>query len=243
MKTSCLSEEKDPMGAAISDYFHLGKAGRLKVFSSQFEEDDFPVENLFRTYDEMPVLEQVALQMAEGRILDVGAGSGCHSLVLKEKGKEVLPIDISSLSVKVMQERGLENARQINFFDEHFADRFDTILLLMNGSGIVGKIENLPAFFLRVKQLLNPGGCVLMDSSDLRYLFEEEDGSFVIDLAASYYGEIDFCMHYKKIKGETFDWLYIDFETLSLYASQSGFNVEKVQEGEHYDYLAKLTLR
>ena len=72
MKTSCLSEEKDPMGAAISDYFHLGKAGRLKVFSSQFEEDDFPVENLFRTYDEMPELEQVALQMAEGRILDVG---------------------------------------------------------------------------------------------------------------------------------------------------------------------------
>lgn len=243
MKTSCLSEEKDPMGAAISDYFHFGKAGRLKVFSSQFEEDDFPVENLFRTYDEMPVLEQVALQMAEGRILDVGAGSGCHSLVLKEKGKEVLPIDISSLSVKVMRERGLENARQINFFDEHFADRFDTILLLMNGSGIVGKIENLPAFFLRVKQLLNPGGCVLMDSSDLRYLFEEEDGSFVIDLAASYYGEIDFRMHYKKIKGETFDWLYIDFETLSLYASQYGFNVEKVQEGAHYDYLAKLTLR
>ena len=113
----------------------------------------------------------------------------------------------------------------------------------MNGSGIVGKIENLPAFFLRVKQLLNPGGCVLMDSSDLRYLFEEEDGSFVIDLAASYNGEIDFCMHYKKIKGETFDWLYIDFETLSLYASQYGFNVEKVQEGEHYDYLAKLTMR
>lgn len=243
MNTDCLSEEKDPMGAAIADYFHTGKAGRLKVFSSQFEEDDFPVENLFRTFDEMPALEQAALNRAEGRILDVGAGSGCHSLVLKERGKDVWPVDISALSVKVMKERGLENARQVNFFDARFADRFDTILMLMNGSGIIGKIENLPEFFQRVKQLLNPGGCVLMDSSDLRYLFEEEDGSFVIDLAAGYYGEIDFRMHYKAVKGETFDWLYIDFDTLSLYASQYGFEVEKVQDGTHYDYLAKLTLR
>lgn len=243
MNTDCLSDQKDPMGAAIADYYRDGKAGRLKVFSSQFEEDDFPVENLFRTFADMPALEQTALRMAEGEILDVGAGSGCHSLALKEMGKDVCPIDISPLSVKVMQDRGLTNARLVNFFDKEFVGSYDTILLLMNGTGIVGKIEYLPEFFLRVKQLLKPGGCVLMDSSDLRYLFEEEDGSMVIDLAADYYGEIDFRMQYKKVRGEAFDWLYIDFDTLSLYASQHGFEVEKVQEGSHYDYLAKLTVR
>ena len=100
----------------------------------------------------------------------------------------------------------------------------------------------MPDFFRRMQRILRPGGCILMDSSDLRYLFEEEDGSIVIDLAGDYYGEIDFRMQYKSIKGDTFDWLYIDFQTLSLYASECGFKAELVKEGKHYDYLAKLSI-
>lgn len=241
METTILQKEKDPMGAAIYEYFKTGKAGKLRVFSSQFEEDEIPVKELFRTYAHMPVLELTALNLAKGKILDVGAGSGCHSLALKELGKESLAIDISPLSVEVMQARGVD-ARLVNLFDHHFAERFDTILMLMNGSGIIGRVENFGTFFQRMKLLLNPGGCILMDSSDLRYLFEEEDGSFVVDLAADYYGQLDFRMQYKQIKGEAFDWLYVDFNTLSLYASQYGFKAELVKEGSHYDYLARLTL-
>lgn len=241
MKTTWLQAEKDPMGAAIYDYFKNGKAGKLRVFSSQFEEDEIPVSELFRTYEHMPLLEQTALDMAQGKILDVGAGSGCHSLALKQMGKKSVAIDISPLSVEVMQARGLD-ARLVNLSDTHFAERFDTILMLMNGSGIIGRVENFGDFFQRMKLLLNPGGCILMDSSDLRYLFEEEDGSFVVDLAGDYYGQLDFQMQYKQIKGEAFDWLYVDFNTLSLYASQYGFKAELVKEGSHYDYLAKLTL-
>ena len=241
MKTTWLQAEKDPMGAAIYDYFKNGKAGKLRVFSSQFEEDEIPVSELFRTYEHMPLLEQTALDMAQGKILDVGAGSGCHSLALKQMGKESVAIDISPRSVEVMPARGLD-ARLFNLFYTHFVERFDTILMLMNGSGIIGRVENFGDFFQRMKLLLNPGGCILMDSSDLRYLFEEEDGSFVVDLAGDYYGQLDFLMQYKQIKGEAFDWLYVDFNTLSLYASQYGFKAELVKEGSHYDYLAKLTL-
>ena len=241
MKTTWLQAAKDPMGAAIYDYFKNGKAGKLRVFSSQFEEDEIPVSELFRTYEHMPLLEQTALDMAQGKILDVGAGSGCHSLALKQMGKKSVAIDISPLSVEVMQVRGLD-ARLVNLFDTHFVERFDTILMLMNGSGIIGRVENFGDFFQRMKLLLNPSGCILMDSSDLRYLFEEEDGSFVVDLAGDYYGQLDFQMQYKQIKGEAFDWLYVDFNTLSLYASQYGFKAELVKEGSHYDYLAKLTL-
>ena len=157
-------------------------------------------------------------------------------------GKDATAIDISPLSVKVMKERGL-NAMPVNLFDPLFCESFDTILMLMNGSGIIGKLEHLGDFFQRMKLLLRPGGCVLMDSSDLKYLFEEEDGSYLIDLAGDYYGEIDFRMQYKQVKGDTFDWLYIDFDTLSLYAAQYGFKAEMVEEGSHYAYLAKLTLR
>lgn len=241
METTILQKEKDPMGAAIYEYFKTGKAGKLRVFSSQFEEDEIPVKELFRTYAHMPVLEQTALELAKGKILDVGAGSGCHSLALQEMGKEVVAIDISPLSVEVMQTRGVD-ARLVNLFDPHFAERFDTILMLMNGSGIIGRVDNFGTFFQRMKLLLNPGGCILMDSSDLRYLFEDEDGSFVVDLAADYYGQLDFRMQYKQIKGEAFDWLYVDFNTLSLYASQYGFKAELMKEGSHYDYLARLTL-
>ena len=242
MKTTLLPSHKDPMGAAIADYFAKGRAGKLRVFSSQFDEDEIPVEQLFRTFDEMPPLEQKALELAQGKILDCGAGSGCHALALQDMGKDVEAIDISPLSVDVMQKRGVKQAFQINLFDKNYLQKFDTILMLMNGSGIIGKLENMNTFFTKMKQLLNPGGCIYMDSSDLRYLFEDEDGSFLVDLAAGYYGEIDFRMQYKQVKGEPFDWLYVDFQTLSYYATENGFKAELIEEGEHYDYLACLRL-
>lgn len=242
METTLLPIDKDPMGAAIADYFNHRKANRLRVFSSQFDEDEIPVSQLFRNIKTMPVLERTALQMATGRILDAGAGSGCHALALQDMGKEVVAIDISFQSVEVMKLRGVKNAYPINLFNEQFAETFDTILMLMNGSGIIGRLENMPVFFQKMKLLLRPGGCLYMDSSDLRYLFEDEDGSFEIDLAGNYYGEIDFQMQYKEIKGNPFSWLYVDFQTLSFYATENGFKAELIKEGKHYDYLAKLSL-
>lgn len=239
---STLHRDKDPMGAAIYDYHTTGRAGKLRVLSSQFDDDEIPVSSLFRNFDDMPILEQTALQMAQGKILDVGAGSGCHSIALQKMGKEVLAIDISPRSVDVMHARGI-NARLINLYDNSLTERFDTLLFLMNGSGIIGTLQNMPRFFSRMKQLLNPEGMILMDSSDLRYLYEDEDGSFVVDLTADYYGQIDFQMKYRGVKGDSFDWLYVDFSTLSHYARLNGFNAELVAEGCHYDYLAKLTLQ
>ena len=204
-----------------------------------FEDDEIPVKDLFRSYSEMPELEKIALEEARGRILDVGAGSGCHSAALKEMGKKTVAIDISPLSVKTMCERGLD-ARLINFYDPSFNERFDTILMLMNGTGIIGTLDQMPAFFERVRQLLTPGGSLIVDSSDLRYLFEEEDGSMMIDLADDYYGQLDYQMTYKDVEGEPFNWLYVDFNTLAYYAEEAGFQAEIIAEGEHYDYLARL---
>lgn len=237
-----INKEKDPMGRAISDYYHTGKAGKLRVLSSMFYEDEIPVATLFRDFGEMPVQEQKAIELCRGKVLDVGAGSGCHSIVLKERGIEATAIDISVLSVEVMKERGID-ARNINFFDETFNEKFDTILLAMNGIGIVGKIERLPMFFRSIKRLLAPGGQVLLDSSDIRYVFIDEDGGMDIDLAAGYYGEIDYKMRYKNITGTPFDWLYIDFDTLQMYAEEHGFTCEKCIDGDHYDYLARITAK
>ena len=230
------------MGQAIADYFKNGIAGRLRVFSPDFDEDEIPVETLFRELDEMPAIEQKALEMAHGRILDVGAGSGCHSLELQKMGKTVKAIDISELSVEVMKESGVEDADVQDFFKIK-DEQFDTILMLMNGAGIAGSIERLPEFFAQIKAILAPGGQVLLDSSDIRYVFEDEDGSLDIDLNGNYYGELEYQMQYKRIKGDTFPWLYIDFGTLRYHAEESGLEAELVQEGDHWDYLCKLTLK
>jgi SAM-dependent methyltransferase len=240
MKTH-LCSEADPMGAAIYDYFRNGSAGTLVVHSSMFEDDEIPVEGLFRNYEDMPELEKMALRMCRGRVMDVGAGAGCHSLALQAMGRETVAVDISQLSVEVMKARGVD-ARRINFYDDSFTEKFDTVLMLMNGTGIIGRLENIDSFFARLRQLLNPDGVVLIDSSDLSYLYEEEDGSLMIDLADDYYGLVDYQMEYMGVVGESFDWLYLDFETLSYYAAENGFRAELVAEGEHYDYLAALYL-
>ena len=243
MINNTLTPQKDPMGCAIADYFNKSHAHKLLVLSDDFDDDEIPVSQLFRGYKEMSPLEQKALQMAEGKILDVGAGSGCHSLALQEMNKDVTAIDISPLSCEVMEKRGVKSVINTNLFDKTFVGCYDTILMLMNGSGIIGKLENMEAFFQRMKELLSPKGKIIMDSSDLKYLFEDEDGSYLIDIAGDYYGEISYKMKYKNVVGDEFDWLYVDFQTLSFYASQFGFKAELIEEGEHYDYLASLSIK
>ena len=231
-------QTKDPMGAAIADYWKNGVAGRLRVFSPEFDEDEIPVDTLFRQYDEMPAIEQKALQMACGNILDVGAGSGCHALALQDMGKSITAIDISQLSVDVMKEEGVKHVVCEDFYNIEGA--YDTLLFLMNGSGIIGTIDNMDRFFAQADKLLKEGGQILMDSSDIRYVFEDEDGVLDINLNDGYYGEMVYQMQYKRIKGDTFPWLYIDFATLQYYAEEHGFTAELVEEGEHYDYLARI---
>lgn len=227
------------MGAAILDYQTKGKAGKLSILSSMFEEDEMPVKHLFRNLEEMPMLEQKALSLAKGKVLDVGAGAGCHALALQAQSIAVKAIDISPLSCEAMELRGVMDAECINLFDEHLESGFDTILLLMNGTGIAGKIENLPALFNRLKTLLNKDGQILIDSSDIKYIYENEDGSFDINLNAAYYGEVDYQMVYKDVKGDSFDWLYVDFPLLKSIAESCGLHGELIAEGEHYDYLAR----
>lgn len=236
-----LAPSADPMGAAIAEYFRTGKAAKLRVLSEMFDEDEIPVKTLFRTFSQMSRMEKLALEEARGSILDVGAGSGCHTLALQDMGKDVCAIDISPLSVETMKARGVKDVMEVNLFSPMLERKFDTILMLMNGSGIIGKIENLPAFFRRMDALLEEEGQILMDSSDLIYLYEEEDGSVSIDLAGAYYGEVDYRMQYRNIRGESFDWLYIDPETLTMYAAGCGFRTEILYRGDSYDFLARIS--
>ncbi|HET8855552.1 MAG TPA: class I SAM-dependent methyltransferase [Salinimicrobium sp.] len=238
-----IKDQQDVFGQAVKDFYQKGKAEDIKVHSPDFDDDVIPVDYLFRSYSEMPFLEQKALELCSGKILDVGCGAGSHSLYLQnEKNLEVMGIDTSPGAIEVCKSRGIKNTKEISFY-ELTGEKFNSILLLMNGTGIIGKLNNLDNFFSHLRNLLNPEGQVLLDSSDLQYLFDrDEEQGIGIDAAKPYYGELQYRLSYKNFSSKKFDWLFLDYNSLNLACINNGFDCELLEEGEHYDYLAKLKL-
>ena len=234
---------KDLFGKAILDYQTGNAPENLITETSISEEDEMEVAYLFRNYKNMPAMEQKALQLAKGRVLDVGCGAGSHSLYLQNvRELNVTAIDISANAIEACKLRGIKNAFTQDVMQLE-GQKFDTILLLMNGAGMCGKLTKIPAFLNKLKSLLNEGGQILLDSSDIIYMFDEDDdGGKWIPSDIDYYGELVFNISYKNEKEDPFNWMYIDYNTLQNAAHAGSLKCELVLEGEHYDYLARLTL-
>jgi sRNA-binding regulator protein Hfq len=225
--------QKDVFGKACNE-FYLSEDDSLEieVFSDLAGDEQIPVSYLFREYEEMPDLEKKALELAKGKILDIGACVGVHSLVLQEKGQDVTALEKSTICCNLMEERGVLKIIEQDFY-QYQSDKYDTILLLMNGVGLAGKLENIDKFLLHCRSLLKEKGKILMDSSDIIYMFEDEDGSYVIDLNDEYYGNMNYTIAFEQEK-QNFDWLYKDA------CQRCGMTAKKILDGEHYDYLAEI---
>ncbi len=234
---------KDLFGKAILDYQTNNSPEDLITETSISEADEMSVAYLFREYKDMPKMEQKALQLANGKVLDVGCGAGSHALYLQEKGFDVTAIDISENAIRACELRGLKNCKVSNVLDlDTDIHQYDTILLLMNGTGIFGKMNQISKFLQKLKSLLNENGQILLDSSDLIYMYDQdEDGAHEVP-ANGYYGELTFTIQYKGETEDTFDWLYLDYNTLQNAAMANGLECELILKGKHFDYLAKLTL-
>ncbi len=235
-----MKKEADIFGIAFKDFLNGNVDGIIDIETDISGIEELPLMYFFRGKDELPEWEKIALEMCKGRVLDVGAGAGSHSLILQNKGLEVTALDISPGAVEIMKERGVKNAVCEDFF--HFQDDelYDTIVFLMNGIGLAETLDGLVKTFNHCSKLLKPGGEIILESSDLIYLFEQEDGSFLIDISDKYYGEIEYELSYKNIKGEAFKWLFADFDNMSDAANKCGFSSELVFEGDNYNYLARL---
>lgn len=229
----------EPIDFAIEDYLK-GITGQNIIIKSDLSEDDLmEVDYYFRSPSLLPDIEKYALKNCTGKVLDVGACVGAHSIPLTKEGFDVTAIDISKNAVDYLKKQGV-NAHQISFL-EYNEDVFDTILLLMNGIGIAGTIDELPHFFEHCKKLLKPDGKIIADSTDVNYFYEDDDGSVWLDLNAKYYGEFKFQMEYKGNVGPWFNWLYIDFEKLNEVASNCGLTVNKIFENGD-SFLAEIKL-
>ncbi|WP_282040624.1 class I SAM-dependent methyltransferase [Winogradskyella flava] len=229
---------KDIFGKALLDYQNGNYTEDIITSTNISGEDILPLPYLFRDCAEMPTLEQKALQLCKGKILDVGCGAGSHSLWLQEKGFQVKAIDSSKGSVSVSKKRGVINAELKSLLEE--TEIFDTILVLMNGTGIFQELTEVPKYLTHLKSLLKLNGQILIDSSDIKYMYEVEDGGYWLDINANYYGELDYYLSYKGEEEVPIKWLYLDFETLKTACRTVGLHCEKITDGEHFDYLARL---
>jgi len=234
---------RDIFGKALIDFQNGSYSEDILTYSSLGEKDVLPLPYLFRDYDSMPIIEQKALDLCRGKVLDVGCGSGSHSLHLQKKGFEVTGLDASEGAVAVAKLRGVRHVIHSNIFD-YSGMKFDTILLLMNGIGIAGTLNEADRLMTQLESLLKRGGQILLDSSDIIYMFElDEDGGYWIPNNGKYYGEVEFRMMYKGLKSTPFNWLYLDFKSLKQIAEQHNFSCEIICEGPHYDYLARLKVQ
>lgn len=231
---------KDPYGEAIKAYFEGDTEASITVESDLAETDVWPVSEFFHSWDTMGPLERRAMSLASGRVLDVGAGSGSHSLWLQRHGVDVEAVEISPLAANVIRDRGVKKVTTADFFAFETAKRYDTLLMLMNGAGLAGTLQGLDRLLAKAKGLLAPGGQILVDSSDLLYLYEEEDGSYALPIGGRYYGELEYVFEFRGVRSEAFPWVFADQASLADAAERNGLSFTLVAEGEHYDYLARL---
>jgi SAM-dependent methyltransferase len=231
----------DLQGLAIIDYFTGNLDAELIVESDCAGIEKMPAGIFFRTLEQLPELERYALDLCRGTVLDIGAGAGSHSLILQQQGFEVSAVDVSPFSVAVMQQRGLEKAICSNIWD-YKAEPFDTILMLMNGIGLAGDLKGLELFLRDIKRLLKPEGQLLLDSTDLGYLRQEPGINIkrILKKGADY-GKVQYQMEYRGVKGPSFNWLFVDEDTLKKYSHRTGWEFQVVYE-EDSQYLARLVL-
>ena len=225
----------------MNDYYQGNRDAKIKIHSPDFEEDEVEVSWYFRQYDDMPEIEKKALDLCQGKIIDIGAGAGSHALYLQKKGMDVTALDISGGACEIMRMRGVKKVLQEDIFT-YKEEKYDTSLMLMNGIGVTGSIENLDIFLDSLNDLLNPGGQLLFDSTNLIYLYSNDQGEEKINLNDDYYGQVQFRMEYDDFFTRQFSWIYIDFDTLAGMAEEKGLKAEKIMDGENYHYLGRISI-
>jgi len=249
---------KDILGQAIADHYYRSSSAKLRVHTRWGQGPEgqpigstteiMPVKTYFRDGDDIPELEWIALQHCSGRVLDIGAGAGSHSLLLQRMGLDVTALDISPLNASVIKDRGVKKVLRRDFFSirpgkapgpsrpsTRGDGRYDTLLMLMNGIGLVATLDGLHLFLRKARTLLRPGGALVFDSSDVAYLYHDRPPK-----KGLYYGEVFYQYEYRRQRTDWFKWLFIDKQTLRRIAAAEGWKMKLLAVDKFDQYLVEL---
>ena len=231
----------EPFGNALVAYFEGDTGAEVVVRRDDGLAAPIPVSHFFRDESGFTEIEKNAIMLCKGHILDIGAGTGLHSIVMQRKGCQVTAIDISPQAAGIMKLIGVKDVRYADVF-EFDGGPFDTLLMLGHGIGMAESMVGLDRFLSKARTLLTDGGQVIMDSLDVRMTDSPANLAYheANRQAGRYVGEIRIQFEFRGMNGPFCGWLQVDDETLSQHAGMWGWQCEIIQRGDTGDYLARL---
>lgn len=230
-----------PYGRALLDYHRTGIDAPFILRRDDGFEAAISTASFFDG-SHFPPMERLALDLCRGKILDIGAGAGRHTLELQRRGLDVSAVDILPEAISVMKERGVRQVIEADVMALETGP-FDTLLMLMNGIGMVGTPSEVDRFLHHASHLLQPGGCVLCDSIDVSRTTDPVHVRYrEKNLRKNRYpGQQFYSAVYAGESSPLFPWLHLDFPTLAALAHRRRWTAELLVANDDGTYLAKLT--
>lgn len=231
----------EPYGNALLDYYTGNSNAEILFRRDDGMEVIVPADIFFRDQDNFSSIEKEAVKLCRGHVLDIGAGTGSQSLILQNSDYRVTSIDIDFNAVTIMKRRRLKDVQCCNIF-EFRGGKFDTLLMLGHGIGMVETIDGLDRFLEYAHNLIALNGQMLLDSLDVRKTTDKNNLTYLEanHKAGRYIGEIRMQCEYQDKKGPYYGWLQVDEETLKNYAELNGWKYQTIRSEKNGDYLARL---
>jgi SAM-dependent methyltransferase len=228
-------------GKSLLDYYHGDQEAEIIIRRDDGFETVLPISIFFRSENEFFPGEIEAINQSRGLVLDIGAGSGLHSLVLQSRGLKVTAIDIDPNAVYIMVNKGIKDVSCIDVM-QFEGGPYDTLLMLGHGIGLTGDIQGLNLFLDHAAGLTGDNGQLLINSVDVRHTDEQIHLKYhqANKIAGRYFGEIRMQFEYRGEQGPFFGWLHIDPQTLQKQAAKKKWEVEIIYQEKSGEYLARL---
>ncbi len=239
-----IKPEQDAFGQAVYD-FYLGEPV-LEIIER--DDDDISASQntaaYFAPHTEWPSDMQEAIQLAQGRVLDVGCGPGRVALYCQEQGLEAVALDISPLAIKTARLRGVKDARVLSITQ---ASRkglgiFETIVMFGNNFGLFANPQRAKWLLRRFYGMTTANGRILAQSRDIYQTDKPENLAFhernrKLGRMA---GQIRLRVRYKTIIGPWFYYLMVSPNEMAEIAAGTGWQISKIILGEGERYTAVL---
>lgn len=234
-----LLNNNDIIGNALLDYLNGNKNAEIILHSHiklndkniTDTKDKIKAEEYFEKVNTLMDVNKHAFDQCYGKILDIGAAAGSHSLELMKKGFDVYSLDISPGAVEVMKKRGLKNVYcgDINKFK---FTQFDTLIFFGNNHGLFGNIQGLESFFLNVNNLLKPDGQILIVSPYTKISINDKSIEYI---------EMSMELEYNGRTSETFKWFMAEPNYLIKYFKKYKWTIETTYYDKKETCIIRLT--